>query len=80
MDIAATQRGGGRGRGLAALVLYSMHATLCYTIAQHMFFYAVPEPPIMKESANNELRAKSDFFIRGFLLCRIFNGAHLIGP
>ena len=38
--------GGGGGRGSFALVLYSMHATLCYTIAQHMFSYGVSESPI----------------------------------
>ena len=27
-------------------MLYSMHATLCYSIAQHMFSYAVPEPAV----------------------------------
>ena len=40
--------GGGRGRGRGvpiAPVLYNMHATLCYSIAQHMFSYAVPESP-----------------------------------
>ena len=37
---------GGGGGGSAALVLYSMHATLDYSIAQHMFPYAVPESPI----------------------------------
>ena len=37
-------RGGDGNRELAAIVLYkvySMHAILCYTIAQHMFSYAV---------------------------------------
>ena len=39
--------GGGGGMGVPlALVLYSMHATICYSIAQHMFSYGVSEPPI----------------------------------
>ena len=36
---------GGEGVPLA-LVLYSMHATVCYSIAQHMFSYAVPESAV----------------------------------
>ena len=45
------QRGGAEGKeGIeggtsAALVLYSMHATLCYRTAKHMFYYAFPESP-----------------------------------
>ena len=31
-----THQRGIEGRWLAALVLYNMHATLCYTIAQHV--------------------------------------------
>ena len=37
---------GGKGVRSVALVLYSMHATLCYSIAQHMFLYAVSESSI----------------------------------
>ena len=34
------------GGGPLALVLYSMHATLCYSIEQHMVSYGVSKPPI----------------------------------
>ena len=35
--------GGKEGKGSIASVLYNMHANLCYSTAQHMFSYAVPE-------------------------------------
>ena len=40
-----------------------MHATICYSIAQHMFSYAVPEPPIpilLVEVNGHNLQLKLD--------------------
>ena len=55
-------RGGGEGGGggSAALVLYSMHAIICYNNAHHMFSYAVPGPPIPILLAIFELDSETD--------------------